>query len=394
MKVSEDLSLWVGLTDEIYSLQGLSPRQKAERIIKYIKGCNGVKDCYTAGSIFDMVYLFSENCDLTWEQKDFVIYFTFILDAIQDAHSNVVNSTSTYSLIIDALKRWEIIDALELYNNDEKAGIKWFEMHKIPMQHVYGIINDKRLFGEIARKYPSLKSLPTKYLQYKCDECINDTGRVSIQQCNHLIELAVDLVKHGDYDKSHYDLLKVVGSEQIVYHVDSVKELANALNAQIKNIKTKEELLKYLDLRRDLGWIYYQWGNFGMPEQEYEQMLRLLEVEKSETDIRKFDLKNSKDIARCKELLPLAFDYPFLFEWWYDHDELGRIRYAAPKFVPDYDNGLEKKRKELHYKLATRGVLGRIASKTIVPKKLGKLGKKLEQKLANKLCRTRRSGRN
>lgn len=383
------------LTEKDYVITGLSARQKAERIIKRLKGNYHAGDAiHDICNSYGFKYLFSENCELTWEQKDFVICCAFSkLREMNDSHRRSwIGSSygdSFSDTMVNAFERWGIIDALKLYNNDEKAGFKWFESHKIPMQHVYRIINDD-FFKYILRKYPELKLLPTKYNHYKCEDSINEFGRVSVQQYETLLKQSIDLLKNGDYDKSHYDLFRVIGPER---SNTQNKELYNTLHKQVFHIKTKEDLLHYLELLRDFGWINDFFGWWGMGNKELDYMLKLLGVKEEETNINNFDLKNSKDIARCKELFPLAFYYPFLFVEWYPGDHGKYSVNMPPVFVPDDDNWLEKKRKELHFKLAAKGVLGKILSKTIVPNKLGKTGKKLEQNIADRIYKKKQPGR-
>lgn len=387
-----------GEVEDKYCLMGLTPREKAERIIHRIKGMY-LADETTYGRLAPLVgsydevipYLFSEKCELSWEQRDFVIWCAF---GGSDWTNYLMNNE--FKFATDALERWGIIKALELYDSNEQDGKKWFESHKIPMQHVYHIVNNKK----IIQKYPKLKSLQKKCSQFKCEQSINNTGRISVSQYHKLLQQATGLIKQGDYDKSNYELLNVMGAERSYQDAivdDLFDDFVRTLVAQVTRIKTKEEMLQYLDLRHDLGWIDQQCHIAYGGGKEVEHILKVLGIDERETNIDNFDLKNSKDIARCKELFPLAFEYPFLFMMWYpSRENFGGPSYAIndrPVFVPNYDNGLEKKRKELHYKLATRGVLGKVASKTLVPEKLGKLGQSLEQSMADAIYQKRHPGR-
>jgi len=377
-----------------WGLAELSPRQRADRIIKRLKGNTYGQSRIQSVSLDRLFfYLVSENCDLTWEQKDFVIYLAF------DSASDVFSLNFGTRVMTSALERWGIIDALKLYNNDEKTGINWFESHKIPMQHVYRIVNNARFFESITNKYPELQTLRNKYLQYKCEHSVNEVGRISCQQYDTLLKQDIELLKKGDYDKSHYEVLKVIGQEDVRYVSDTSWQFLDELNRQIPHITTKENLIKYLELRRELNWMNERFSFTSIFQYEScttikKHMLTLLGVDEADTDIKNFDLKNTKDIQRCKKMFPLVLDYPFLFLKWYSRsNSRGYFVNGVPLCVPDYDNILEKKRKALNFKLGTKGFVGKIASKTVVPKKLGKLGTKLEQIIAASIYNKIRPGR-
>ncbi|MBR6009833.1 MAG: hypothetical protein IKP35_00230 [Alphaproteobacteria bacterium] len=127
-----------------------------------------------------------------------------------------------------------------------------------------------------------------------------------------------------------------------------------------------------------------------------ETQLNILNITTKDIDLANFDLKNAEDIKHCKKLYPLAVKYPDLFWKWYNR-ATGKI-----KFEPTYENGLEKKRKEVHAKIEdkkakTKSTLKRVilkfAAKVVVPEKLGKTATKMEQKIADIAYRKKQKGR-
>jgi len=368
-----------------YGLAGLSPRQRATSVIRRIKFLYNSHIRYTGletqFNYLGMLYLFSENCELTWEQKAFAIHCAF-------RESFATSSTFVKGPILNSLAHWGIIDALKLYNDDEQAGIKWFKSHNISMQDVHQII-DGWLFRDIVRKYPELKSLRKKHPQDAA------SMKVSGQQIETLWAQAIELIKKGDYDRSHYDLLKVMGQGPRT-DCTAPRDLSKEIQKQIKEITTKEDMIKILDLLYyDFGWLDHTiFTKIHFDDELRKHIRKVLGVRPGEENIENFDLKNARDIARCKEIFPLAISYPEIFIEWYPRRGNGYYLGSRPLFIPEYDNGLEKKRKELHYRLATKGIVGKVLSKTLVPEELGTLGKKLERFVAGKMYANKRPGRN
>ena len=160
----------------------------------------------------------------------------------------------------------------------------------------------------------------------------------------------------------------------------------------VDKITTKKQL-EALNARINWFVTYFKVDPTSFLQYRLNSFLKILGVEGKEADINNFDLKNTKDIKRCKEIYPLAKEYPILFKGWYDRK--GNI-----KFDPSYSNGLEKTRKEINTKLnekskttsgIKRGAI-KVATK-IVPGKLGKVATKIEQTVANVVYHKKQIGR-
>lgn len=171
--------------------------------------------------------------------------------------------------------------------------------------------------------------------------------------------------------------------------------LERLLSERSERITTKTEMDNFIDFvykidKNSYGAInsincfYKNWR---------EHQMQILGLKEYDLSLESFDLKNTEDIKRCKQLYPLAVEYPRLFYGWYKN---GKIM-----FTSDYENGLEKKRKEINAKLADkkakttngfkRGAIK--AAMKVVPEKLGKKASKLEQKIADIAYRKKQAGR-
>ena len=167
--------------------------------------------------------------------------------------------------------------------------------------------------------------------------------------------------------------------------------IQNELITASLKLNNEKELDAFLAFYEKLGFPMYKLKT----EKFIKCQRKLRGISEKDSDLRNFDLKNTKDIERCKALYPLAKKYPDLFYGWYDNN--GNIL-----FEPTYSNGLEKKRKELHAKIEDkkaktksafkRGLFNFVA-KVIVPEKLRDGNAKFEQKVADVVYRKQRQGR-
>lgn len=214
-------------------------------------------------------------------------------------------------------------------------------------------------------------------------------------------EFRGEILRYFDFPREDFELFNIFNS-----HFESCISICDFAHAAdrifehyipkyIDKIKTEKQL-EALNARMNWFVTYFKVDPFLHSDLEYNgvrRFLGILGVEEKEADINNFDLKNTKDIKRCKEIYPLAKEYPLLFKGWYDRK--GNI-----KFSPTYSNGLEKKRKEINTKLnekskttsgLKRGAM-KVATK-LVPEKLGKVATKIEQTVANVVYHKKQLGR-
>ena len=188
-----------------------------------------------------------------------------------------------------------------------------------------------------------------------------------------------------------YKTLKPVGEQlkakdDLLGIYDKIQDELLEAGCKVKN---KKELDAFLAFYKKLGFPMYKLDT----EKFITHQRKILSVSEKDSDLKNFDLKNTEDIKHCKKLYPLAKEYPDLFRGWYNSDKI-------IQFDPTYENGLEKKRKELNAKLTTksqsakgfkRGII-KVATK-IVPENLSKRTAKIEQKIADVVYRKKQKGR-
>ena len=373
-----------------YCLAGLTPQEKAECIIKRVKGGQNLSG-YLAEviNVWTVLYLFS--CDLTKEQRKFALWVAF-----GDKEFFSYLDENMRKFMVNCLRSWWILDYLKCYEADEKSGQYNFARENIPMEYVNNIINSP-LFKTIIKEgdCANLCWLPVCREQQTVANSINDTGRISASQYKDYIQQAIECLQAGDYNKEHYLLLKGMGPEQKRRGgkiCDEELQLANLLDEQILKINTRLDLINYFELRRDLGWIdkqYSFWIN-GIERERCAHMLKLLGVEDCETNLANFNLKKTEDNKLARHLFYLVFDYPFLFRQWYPRSKDG-LSYArdvnsCPLFIPAYgENGLAMMRLKLNYTLASKGGFGAWVANIIAPKQLSPKLRNMEQEVSDRL---------
>lgn len=308
------------------------------------------------------IVLFSPYFNLTQEQKDFVIHCAFnkfptngkkdrtytpVSDPLYTGHKKWMNTNPDLTKVVfDGLERWGIIDALELYAKSESDGREWFKEQKIPRQHVYQIINNDQFGKKYKKLQKACQKIPQKgyHGMRVYDQCVNNTDRVYMYRCVKLYCEAKELIQNGEYDISKYNLIKLLGPEQIYYQLGHGMNPCSVVRDQINKITSKEDLERYLELLHALCWYDGCFSPFNcFYRDEWAKVRQILGIDEKETDINNFDLNNQKDVERCEDLFPLVLKYPYLFNKWYPQDEHGwYIDGKQPLFVPNHEHYLAR----------------------------------------------------
>lgn len=401
-----------------YALAGLSPRQKGVKLLGILKREPWYRiPNWAVRHDRETAYLLSDNCDLDISDRNVILY------EMARIGSRVSVDPDIYKYAMEAFERWGITDIMKTYikDHDNQKVKDWFAQHDIPITCVRRILANANIPYRFFETYPELKPLRGK----------SDTEYTPIQDIGKekkLLYQTLELIQQGDFDISKYDLIKTLNGGRVrdAFYSDFYdkpeelsleKLLESAMNEQLGLIKTKNKLIQFLDL---LDALVYA-GNYSLSPEHiifgfhmYElvgnreidkyfgdqsgKVYNLLGITKEETDLHNFDLKYTKDISRAKEILPLALKYRFLFErGWYTN---GPYVTTEPQFSGDYNNALEKKRKEMNWDLRKkssnakqfkRGLI-KVAT-TIVPEKLGSKVEQLEHTVAQILHNKKRPGR-
>jgi hypothetical protein len=351
---------------DVYCFEWIEPENRSAHIIERMKLNPSRLGVYNDDRMFQnsliWLNLFSTHFNLTKKQKDFAIHCAFnkfpmnclddqtytpVSDPLYTGHAKGVNTEFDFTdIIFNALERWDIIYALELYAKDEKAGTAWFNAQSIPIQHAYQIINNDQFGKRYQQLQKKCKKIPQHYCENKEYECINNTGRVNLSAYSvNVLTTAYD-IQNGQYDISTCGLVNLLGPEQSHYSNSHNSLLYDSLQKQLNNIKNKQDLTKFLQLIHELGWCNTMFHvTHCFYKDDKTKMLQLLGVDDRETDIKNFDLNNSKDIERCEDLFPLVLKYPYLFNDWYpkrDKSYLYNDR-CSPLFVPNHENYLARR---------------------------------------------------